>query len=166
MPLTPAQLQTLKTNILATPEANALYQNGDLDALAAFYNAPASPVFWAWRTRVTKSELVTSVGPDGTTFNWTGNGFITRAVGELTAWQELFNGVQSVNPSLANVRQAFSDIFSGTGNAAANRTHLLGVARRLTTRLERLFATGTGSTASPGVLVVEGTLTTDELIGL
>jgi hypothetical protein len=164
MNLTPAQKATISANILASPDL--LATDGNLEALAALYNAPASPTFWAWRTLVTKSELVTSAGPDGTTFNWTGNGFITRSVGEQTAWQELFNGTQSVNPSLANVRQGFSDIFSGTGNAAANRTHLLAVARRQVTRLERLFVTGTGSTAAPGLLGVEGLITTSDLGGL
>jgi hypothetical protein len=139
-------------------------------SLAAAYNLTASPAFWVWRASVSKSELVTSIGPDATTFNWTGNGFITRSVGEQTAWRELFNGTDSVNPSLANVRQAFSDIFSGTGNAAANRTHLLAVARRQARRWERVLASGTGSTASPGVLgvgvggdVLEGEISPDQV---
>lgn len=166
MHLTTAQRATLKAHIQGNSDTNALFVSGDLSGLAALMNAAASPAFWVWRTSVTKNDLVQSVSVDGTTFTWVGNGFITRSVGEQTAWRELFNGDESVNPSLANVRQAFSDIFSGTGNAAANRTHLLAIARRLTTRTERLFATGTGSTASPGTLVIEGVLDYTEFIGL
>jgi hypothetical protein len=164
--LTSAQRTALKTDILANPDATAIYQNGDLQALAALYNAAAVPAFWTWRTSVTKSEFVNSVGPDGTTFSWTGTGFIGRSVGEQAAWQELFAS-GAVNPSLPNVRQAFADIFSGaTAPAPANRTHLLAMARRLATRAERLFATGTGTTASPGTLAFEGAVTVTDLIGV
>lgn len=160
MPLTSAQLATLKSDIQNDGALNSQPNTPDGNmVIANAYNANASPDFWVWKSRVAKNDLVTSVGPDGTTFNWTGNGFITRSAGEQTAWRELFNGTESVNPSLANVRQAFSDIFSGTGNAQANRTHLLAVARRKATRGEKLFATGTGSTASPGTMVFEGGLT-------
>lgn len=175
MPMTQAQLATLKADIAAN--ANTVPVNGtptpisavpaspdNAAAVAAWYNLEADPAYWVWRTRVTKSELVTSVGPDGTTFNWTGNGFIARSAGEQTAWQELFNGSQSVNAALTNVRQAFADIFSGTGNAAANRTHLLAVARRKAAAAEKLFATGTGSTASPAAMAFEGSLTAADVL--
>jgi hypothetical protein len=176
MNLTPAQLATLKTDIAnntatvtyqgAPTAINTLPNNDDANiAIAGWYNLNANPSFWAWKTSVTKNTLVTSVGPEGTTFNWTGNGFITRSAGEQAAWAEIFNGTGTVNPSLANVRQAFSDIFSGTGNAAANRTHLLAVARRLTTNAEKLFASGTGSTASPATMstTAEGNLSYQEV---
>ena len=166
MALTTAQKATLVTNILATPEANTLYVDGNLSGLADYYNAIATSDFWVWRRSVTKNEFVTSVSHDGTTFMWTGNGFIGRSQGELTAWHELFNGSDTVNPSLANVRAAFGDIFSGAGNAAANRAHLLAVARRLATRLEQLFASGAGTAANPAVMAVEGPLQVNDLIGL
>jgi hypothetical protein len=161
MNLTPAQLQTLKTNIAANtaevnyqgvPTAiNALPNNDDANiAIAQWYNLAANPSFWAWRTSVSKGEFVNSVGPEGTTFNWTGNGFITRSVGEQTAWREIFNGTNTVNPSLANVRQAFADISIG---------------RRLTTNAEKLFAAGTGTTGSPATMstTAEGSLNYQEV---
>jgi len=134
-------------------------------AVADIYNLPASPDFWVWRSSVTKSEFVNSVGPDGTTFNWTGAGFITRSAGEQAAWREIFNGTNEVNPSLPNVRQAFADIFSGgTNPAPANRTHLLAVARRKATRAEKLLASGTGSTASPATMTFEGGLSFNDIL--
>jgi hypothetical protein len=67
------------------------------------------------------------------------------------------SGGGAIDPSRANVRQGFNDIFSGTqNNAAAQRTHLLTVSRRKATRAEKLFATGTGSTAAPAALGYEG----------
>jgi hypothetical protein len=65
---------------------------------------------------------------------------------------------------LPNVRQAFTDIFSGTGNAATNRTHLQAVSKRAANRLEKLFATGTGSLASPATMTVEGSISYDEVM--
>lgn len=167
MNLTPAQKATLKTHVTGNSDTNTLYVGGDTEGLAAILNVTASPAFWAWRTAVTKAEFVQSTSVDGTTFNWTGTGFITRAVGERDAWRELFNGEGYCNPSLASVRQAFSDIYSGaTAPAPANRTHLNAVARRTVTRCERLYVTGTGSIGSPGFSVVEGLITPFDLIGL
>jgi hypothetical protein len=166
MHLTTAQRATLLANVIANSDTAQARTDGNLELLAALYNTVASPAFWVWRTAVTKSELVQSVSVDATTFTWVGNGFITRSVGEQTAWRELFNGENSVNPSLANVRQAFADIFSGIGNAAANRTHLLAVGRRLSSRFERVFATGTGSIATPGMMVLEGQIDYTEFQGL
>ena len=164
MALTSAQLATLKAAILADPALAAFPNNSDGNtAIAAALAVTAVPDFWVWRTQVSKAELTQGPGPDGTVFNWVGNGFITRSVGEQTAWSELFDAGGSVNASLTNVRQAFADIFSGTGNAAANRTHLLAVGRRKATRIEKLLAVGTGSTASPAVMGHEGALTFEQV---
>lgn len=144
--LTGPQLATLKADVAAN--------TATID-LAAWYNGLFSPDFWVWR----KDELTNSTSIDGTTFSWVGTGFITRSQGERDAWREMFNGTNSVNPSLAQVRTAFGDIFSGaTAPAPANRTHLLTVARRKATRAEKLFATGTGSTASPATMAAEGAI--------
>lgn len=164
MPLTSEQQAAVKADILADQILNAFPNNSDgAFEIAKLYNQPAAVDFWVWRTHVDRNEFTNSTSVDGTTFTWVGNGFITRSAGEQTAWSELFNSTHSVNPSLPNVRQAFADIFSGSGNAAANRTHMLAVARRKTTRLEKLLATGTGSTASPGLLTFEGSVSYSDI---
>jgi hypothetical protein len=155
MPLTPAQAAVVKADILATPELNAFPNNTDgAFAIAALYNLAASPAWWVWRTSVTKAEYVGSPSAEATAFSWTGTGgFIGRSVGEQAAWSELFNGTNSVNPSLANVRQAFADIFSGNGAAAvSNRTHMAAMSKRTASRIEKLLATGTGSLAVPATM--------------
>jgi hypothetical protein len=138
------------------------------DGLAQALNEDASPVFWVWRTSVEKKEIVQSVSRNSTTFTWAGNGFIGRSAGEIDCWNQLFNTTLTCNPSLPNVRQAFIDIFSGTGNAALNRTHLDVVARRKARVVEKLFATGTGSDTAggSGTMTFEGPLPFTDLIGL
>ena len=159
--LTIAQSQVVKNDIIADPVLNAYPNNSDGNtAIALAYDAVAAPDFWVWRTRVSKREYTNEASVDGTLFNWTGTGYIGRSAGERDAWRELFNEQGFVNPSMANVRQAVQDIFSGaTPPAPANRTHLLTVSRRKTTRIEKLLATGTGSTASPATMGFEGSLT-------
>lgn len=162
--LTPNQLSSLKADILADPVLAAQFESPDgRFAIAVAYNVVAGPDYWVWKTYVTKNDVVSSTSVDGTTFNWTGNGFITRSAGEIAAWENLFNASGSINPSLANVRQAFADIFSGAGNAAANRTHLLAIGRRKATRAEKLFASGSGSTGSPSTMGFEGVLTNADI---
>lgn len=153
-----SQLDELKTILLAD------HAGQDDETAANNLNAPASPDFWVWRTSVSKDELTNSTSVDGTTFSWTGAGFITRSQGERDAWRELFNSQNRVNPSLDQVRTAMGDIFSGgTAPAPANRTHLLTIARRKATKFEKAVATGTGSTASPAKLTFEGSVTAQDV---
>lgn len=163
--LTSAQLVILRADILADPTFATIPQTPDgAFAIADVYNLTAVPDYWVWRTSVTKENCVQETSSDGTTFNWTGAGFITRTQGERDAWHELFDVSGRCNASLPNVRQAFLDIFSGgTVPAPANRTHLATIARRKATRSEKLYATGTGSTASPATMVFEGLISYQEV---
>lgn len=158
MSLTPAQKATLKNDILTDPVLSTIPNTPDgTFEIARLYNLTVAPDFWVWRSSVTKGEYVNETSVDGTTFNWTGAGFITRLQGERDAWSQMFmNSLQAVNPSLPQVRAAFQDIFSGAiAPAPANRTHLATISRRLATKVEKLFAVGTGSTASPANMVIE-----------
>lgn len=164
MPLTLAQKQALKADIIAAsdPECVALEAsptNSDLAfAVAALYNLAASPDYWAWKTQLTKHAAVSETSVDATTFSFTQ--LISRTVQEQFGWQELWNSTLSCNPSLPNVRQGFADVFSGAqAGPVAQRAHLLAMARRKATRVEKLLATGTGSTASPATMGFEGPLT-------
>jgi len=134
-----------------------------LDVIVPAYNAAHSPDFWVWRTSVTESEIVSKAGPEGTVWSWTA--YIARTEAERDGWKRMFNGIYTINPSLPNVRQGIADIFSGnTNNAPAQRTHLLAVARRKATVMERLLATGTGTTAAPGTLTFEGAISYNDIL--
>jgi hypothetical protein len=94
---------------------------------------------------------------DGT--NWSWPLYHAQPEEKRDGWKLMFAPTRqsdppSINASLPNIRQGIADIFP----AGAQRTHLLAIARRKALRIERLFATGTGSTASPGVFSFEGTL--------
>lgn len=160
--LTNAQLLTLKNDILADPELSAIPNTADgAFAIAAAYALPASPDFWVSRTRVTQAEIVGSTSLDGTTWSWPV--FIGRSQGERDGWREMFADTGYINMALPNIVQGLQDIFSGV-SGAAQRTHLLAVRRRLANRAEKLFSSGTGSTASPATMTVEGTLTYQDIL--
>lgn len=140
--LTPAQLTTLKADILADPVLAAYPVNSDgAFAIAEAYKAETT--FIVWRTSVPVDEIVN-------------NGFIWTAVDTLQAgkariWDWMRESGQ-INPSKANVRQGLQDAFGATQPNIAQ--HL----KRAANRGEKLFATGTGTTANPGTMTFEGEL--------
>lgn len=155
--LTPAQLLTLKADIAADPVLSTIPHTPDgAFAVAAAYNLPASPAFIVWRTSVPEADFTDLTSEEATTWSWPA--YIARSVGEQAGWARMFAG-GVVNPARPNVRQGFQDIFSGNqNNAPAQRTHLAATCKRSALRVEKLFATGTGTTASPATMTVEGTL--------
>lgn len=163
MALTTEQATTLRTFVQNDPVFGVMPHNED----SAFFiadqlNLNASPDFWVWKTRLSKQEIVSSVGPNSTTFNWAGSGgYIARSQGERDAFNAIFNSSfgssADVNPSLTNVRAAFDDMFSGaSAGAQNNRQHISDLSKRKATVFEKLFATGTGSFASPATMTLIG----------
>lgn len=150
--LTDAQMVTLRAAIEADPTLNAIpntYPAG-AEQLAAALNATASPAFIVWKSNVT-------IGDVGRTFNATELAGLTAL--NHTRLQTLAIYMSSgVNPSNAPVRAFFDDIFSGTGGVNT-RAALLALWKRSARRIERIFATGTGTDAAPATLVFEGTIT-------
>lgn len=169
MPLTLAQKQALKADIIAAsdPECVALEAsptNSDLAfAVKDLYNAAASPDYWVWRTSLTKHAVTSETSVDATTFSFPQ--LIARTVQEQFGWQELWNSTLSCNPSLPNVRQGFADVFSGAqAGPTAQRAHLLAMARRKATRVEKLLASGSGTTATPSVMGYEVPLSFQDVL--
>ena len=140
-------MAALKADILLDPvlAAKPMNSDGAFD-IAIAYNQPASPAFIVWRTDVPATEVMS-------------NGFVWTAVDGLTAgkariwdWMTRYG---SITPSKANVRQGLADAF-GANSAMANgiMPHL----KRNATRAEKLFATGTGTDATPATMTYEGSL--------
>jgi hypothetical protein len=151
MPLTPAQLATLKADIQANSDLNSNPNTPDGNlAISNLYNQAASPAFTVWRTNV-------PIGEVGKTFDAAElaglTSINTQRLQNLAAWL-----AAGIDPSVAGVRTFFDDIFSGAGGANT-RAALLVIWKRLATRGEKLFATGTGSNPSPATLVVQGSIT-------
>lgn len=152
MALTSQQLQTLKTAINADPALAALPLTSDgAFAIAAVLNLPASPVFWAFRLGIDPAEI-------GRAVNYVAVAAMTTA--NLQRVSDFLRLNTSAFVGRDDIKTFLNDTFSGTlgGQGQATRDALDLMLRRQVTRFERLYTTGTGSTASPGALVVEGPL--------
>jgi hypothetical protein len=147
--LTPAQLQTLKAAILAETDAAfvALRNEGATGLMAEWFNKPST--FTAWRTSVPQDEIMQNG------FDWVQ--VDNLSAGKARIWEWLFqNQMRVINPSKSNVRAGIAECWKGTAAMIAVRDAVLVRCKRFATRGERVFATGTGTDADPGSLVVEG----------
>ena len=174
MALTVPQLQALKADIALTAAWVAILNdtNPDVrvngaDTIAAAYNALASPAFTVWKTTTSVDEITDNIlwdrmtpamAPDVTSL-WANR--CLQAQSKQFNLQTLLLSRSSVASGRANVRAAFQDCLQqlptkadGT-NQPAGWTAVQTVMQRLATRIEKLFATGTGTPASPADLVVE-----------
>lgn len=159
--LTPAQLQTLKTAILADQAAAALYTDGNLSGLADYLNADASPAFVVWKQSVSQDEIMQNG------FDWVQ--VDNLSVGKARIWEWLFdNETRSINPSKANVRAGIDEAWKGTAAMLAVRAAVYVHCKRSASRFEKILATGTGtgSDAVPATMGAVGPLAYQELIGL
>jgi hypothetical protein len=155
--LTEAQYATLKADI----EAHSAEFAGKSDTeVADAYNLPAAPAFQVLKTSVSRRTILEDISPQGTTFKATTNGYFTRTVQELDLFNRLFDRNDVMDPSMPNNVALLTAIFSGTGDAQANRVHVGNQSRRPATRAEKLYVTqGAGTGGDPGYLVWEGLLT-------
>jgi len=163
---TTAQLLALKTAIAVsadlvqagTPDCggfvgvavNAVPNTPDGNqCLSRVYALAASPAFTVWKTSVTITQI--------------GDNIVATEIAGLSSLNatRLQTIVQlsgdGINPSLADRRAFFDDIFSGAGGVGT-KAKLLILYKRLANRFERIYATGTGSDAVPATLVLEGTV--------
>lgn len=152
--LTTEQLTTLKAAILAETDAEfvPLRTANDEQGMADWYNAASTHV--VWRTSVTRDEIM-------------GDGFDFTQVDNLTVGQArifdwlLWDG--AVDPSQASKRAAISEAWKGTAAKVAVGTYILGLCKRAASRVEKLFAVGTGTTGSPAVMGFEGAVSAQNI---
>ncbi len=169
MPLTLAQKQTLKTDILTNP-ATVLWQGNQvaISAIAAS-TAPDNPdanfAIKTWYNLVTAAFVVwkTSVSINAVGDNFVGSELSGLTTANQTRLQTIaLFSTAGVNPSLADRRFFFDDVFSGAGGAGT-RVKLLALWKRFATNSEKLFATGTGSDASPATMGYETALSVADI---
>lgn len=146
--LTQEQLQILKADILADSAFDSVPNTFDgAYTIASAYNLTASPNFTVWRTSVTIAEV-------GRAFlNSEVAGLTTANTTRLQVFGQYSGGV--FNPSDIDVRSGFDEVFSGAGGVNT-RAALLALYKRLARRIEKLYAVGAGTDASPATLVFEG----------
>lgn len=151
--MTPQQLQTLKAAILASLNPLVIAARAEPvndTELARLYNLPST--FVCWRTQVTQDEIMQNG------FDWTQ--VDNQTVGKARIWEWLFkNGSISINPSKLNVRAGIDEAWKGTAAMLAVRAAVYVHCKRLATEAEKVFATGTGTDAVPGLFDWQGTLT-------
>ncbi len=152
MALTTAQLQALKADIVADSALNAQPNTSDgAFAIAALYNLLASPAFIVWKTAVSWQAIGDQIDAGE---------LVGLTTSKLTQLQTLaLISQDGINASSADRRGAFDQIFSAAGGTIT-RPRLLTLWKRSATRAEKLFASGTGSDASPATLSLtfDGTL--------
>jgi hypothetical protein len=149
MALTAPQLASLKAAILADGTLSPLANNSDGNqVIANAFNLTASPTFVIWKKLVTVSSV-------GDNLNGTELAGLT-SLNHTRLQTVVILSENGINPSLADRRQFFDDIFSGAGGTTT-RANLLALWKKNATRAEKLFSTGTGTDGSPA--------TTDSNIG-
>ncbi len=150
--LTDAQSQTLATAIRADSDpavVAALAQRNDTE-LARIYNLDST--FVIWRTSVQPSEYREAIV-------WTAVDGLTA--GKARIWDWITQGMTSpIDASKTNIRQGIADAW---GAGSATGLALKALAKRPASKAERLFVTGTGTTANPGLLTWEGPLSVNDL---
>lgn len=155
MLLTTSQLQIIKAAILADPVLAAQPMDGDGNGfIADALNAVAAPAFTVWKSSVTLTQVGLAMLSTDVASLTTGN------TNRLLVMSSYSGGV--FYPANADTWNGFNDVFSVAG-ASGTRAALLALRKRLALRIEKLFATGTGSDAAPATLVVEGTITSGQI---
>jgi hypothetical protein len=145
--LTQGQYNTLQTDIGATPALATAVAAADWGAVVAYYNAVASPDYWVWRTAVPSSEYRKAL---------VGSDIEALTVGKARSFEWLTGNLTlPIDASDPNVQASLGGVFGG---GTTSRTNLLALVRAQATVVQKLFATGTGSTAAPATMGYVGPL--------
>jgi hypothetical protein len=152
--MTPEQTATLKAALLADPALAQYIVDYRDDLIRDYYNAPAAPAYIVWRSSVTRQKILQNG------FDWTR--LDNLSVGKARVWNDIFvDGY--INPSKPNVRTGIESVWVGTQADLNVRAAVYVHCKRNANRVEKLFATGTGSDAVPGLMAFEGEITTSDV---
>lgn len=160
--LTTEQRATLKTFVLAQGELSQLVTDKVYSAIADWLNTKDVSNYTVWKTAVYQDEIMQNG------FDWAQVDNLT--VGKARIWEWMFdNQGNSINPSKLNVRAGIDETWKGTTAMLAVRAQVYTHCKRLATRVEKLFASGVGSDASPATLgigtdgYIQGEISTAEV---
>lgn len=153
MPLTTAQRATFRTALLAetNPELVGYRTNGQTTKIVEWYSQPATPDYFIWRWDVRADETGNA---------WVGTDIDAMSSLNMQRLQLLLASSPSgvFDMTRADRRAGFENPF-GTNASNPSRVAMRAAWQRRATRIERLFATGTGSTAAPGITDLRESLT-------
>ncbi len=171
MALTPAQLATLKTDIdantntipagqpwtgaFAGMQVKNVPNNSDGNAaVAGWYNLATNPAFYAWyftRSRMDNRRGILNTAGAGNQLD-----ALTGGKREALLWCL----DDTIEPKLSSVRTTIDDL---CGSQNVLKGAILDSFKRLLTNIQKLYATGTGSFASPADGTYEGSVTGAEV---
>ena len=145
--LTPAQQTTVRAFACAdTGTARPYVLNGDANSLRAWLNTQGT--FVVWRTSVPLVEILRNPAYDWTRVD-------NLSVGKARIWEMMFMP-GPIDCSRANIRAGIDAVWVGTAADLAVRAVVMAQCKRNSNRVEQALATGTGTTATPGLLTYEG----------
>ena len=122
--------------------------SGNDQAIADAYNLPAVPDFWYWRRSVPSEEYRRVL---------VGSEVEQLTAGKITSFEWLTGNLTlPIDASDATTQTTLGSIFAA---GTTSRANLLALVRGRATRAEQLFATGTGTVATPALRTFEGLLT-------
>ena len=139
--MTPAQIQTFATALQAEIDQSIVdaLADGDNNAIADWYNAPADPAFYVFEATISKDDIVGAMDWD--------NEYVTFK-DELLGLSFLFEA-GAIDPQPENTRKALAKILTG---ATASRDAILTIATKITSRIEAMFAiTANGPAGGDGL---------------
>ena len=154
MALTTEQLHVFRAALLAETDPDLVFRrdNGQAGRVAEWYNQVGANAPIVWKTSL-QLEEITSNG-----FDWVR--VDNLSVGKARIWEWMFGNEQkSINPSKPNIRAGIAEVWKGTAADLAVQATVLNHCKRGTSRIEALFAVGTGTAVAPATMGFEGLLT-------
>jgi len=164
--MTNAQLIALKAAILADPNLTAQVSAGATGAIAEYLRGASTFIVWRSSTAaqdiynaITWANLTPTDVPDSTAV-WTNRSLACQ--GKQFNVQTLLQGRDRISSDKPNVRAGLQDGLTNVPSGAAGATVSAGwttvrlAMQRPASVFEKIFATGAGTQATPGSLVLEG----------
>jgi len=147
--LTTEQAVLFKAAFLAEtdPELASYRTFGQTPAIFNWYNQAAIPDFIVWKTNLAAMDIYADPG-----FNFTLVDGLTQ--GKRDEWSSFILHEGFCDPSKPNIRAGIADVWSGTAAKLAVQTAIIALSKRKASRIEKLFATGTGTTVDPATAFV------------
>lgn len=164
--LTTAQLAALRTAVKADANLAIPLANKDVQAICAYLHGDSTFVVWRSITNaadvfdaVSWASLTPTDAPDATA-TYTNRALMCQA--KQINLQILLQGKDQISTGKANIRAGLQDALTGVPSGVAGVAKAAGwpavkaTISRNASIYEKVFATGTGTAAAPGLLVVDG----------
>ena len=148
MALTTEQLHVFRAALLAETDPDLVFRrdNGQAGRVAEWYNQVGANAPIVWKTSL-QLEEITSNG-----FDWVR--VDNLSVGKARIWEWMFGTEnKSINPSKPNIRAGIAEVWKGTAADLAVQATVLNHCKRPATRIEALYAAGSGTTGAPATMV-------------